>query len=66
VATKTEAEKWFTVKPSKKEFDANFANLRKFKSIWSPFAANSEIRVTSLSVSIRFHPWLNCRPWSGP
>jgi len=56
VATKTEAEKWFTVKPSKKEFDANFANLRKFKSIWSPFAANSEIRVTSLSVSIRFHP----------
>lgn len=49
------------VQISKKIFDANFY---EFKSVCSPFAP---IRVTSLSVSIRVHPWLKDQFWDhGP
>ena len=42
-----------------KEFDANFANSREFKSNPFQFALIREIGVTSLPVSIRVDPWLN-------
>jgi len=42
-----------------KEFDANLTNLHEFKSNSFPFAPIREIRVASLSVSIRVHLWFS-------